>query len=134
MNTIELQYKRFTPDLREEQPVGRATLFLEGRSFHFVGIIDSGADYATISMRFLLTQGIRPEGLGSPAQTGCACGNRAFSTLLCAAELQVGEHRFPIKVCISNTEAPPLIGRQGVFDHFRIEFNQPEKRVLLRSI
>jgi hypothetical protein len=132
MDVIEFRYKKMTPVLSEKQPVIQVTIFIKGRPFPAIGIVDSGADYVTIPMSVALNLGLKRNELGHRRKTECACGNREFYSYLCKGEIEIGCHRFPIKISLVEGESFVLIGRQGVFDYFHVHFDKKQKKGYLR--
>jgi hypothetical protein len=132
MDVIEFGYKKMTPDLSEKQPVIQVTIFIKGKPFPAIGIVDSGADYVTIPLSVAISLGLERKELGPKRKTECACGNGEFYSYLCEGEIEIGCHRFPIKISLVEGEGFVLIGRQGVFDHFHVHFDKNEKKGYLR--
>jgi hypothetical protein len=127
---LEFDYTRVTPDLIEEQPVADVVIFIKDLPFSTIGIIDSGADYVTIPMSAVEGLGLNPKELGKAQTTGGVCGNS--ESIVCDGDIQIGQYRIPIKICLVRENTIALIGRQGVFDYFHIEFDKDEKKIYFK--
>jgi len=101
--------------------------------FHTYALLDSGADISVIPSDFAELIGVKigkeiaiSKGIGGPVKVVNSTMNFQLK----------GDHRtytynIPVQVILDKTDAPPLLGRDGFFSYFRIEFDHYNERIRL---
>ncbi|MFA7708070.1 MAG: retropepsin-like aspartic protease [Candidatus Pacearchaeota archaeon] len=104
-----------------------------GSWFHTFALLDSGADLSVIPKDFAELLGVK---IGEEITTANGLGGQVKVT---NSNMEVnikGDHRtytfnIPVQVILDKTTAPPLLGRAGFFNYFRIEFDHNNERIKL---
>ena len=118
MVSVDLPYQ----ESDAHAPYVRLTVRGPVHSAPILMLVDSGADKSMISWKMGLYLGFAEE-----------AGERLASTRGVGGSLQVrqrrmdvtlGNGRFQIPVLWAGVEMPALLGREGIFDRFRVEFDQ----------
>lgn len=92
--------------------------------------VDSGADYTLVPYRMGKFLGMQKRA-GDVQEIGGVGGG--IKIRLTAIQMKVGEHEFASPIAWAQIENVPfLLGREGVFDHFEITFNQKNHMVCFR--
>ena len=113
-----------------------AVLSHEGLKYHFMVLLDSGADVSAIPKQIAELLGLDLSGEKEKA-FGIGGEVPAIETSM---NIEVGRghenysFRIPVKVILDDSDFPPLIGRAVFFDKFDITFRQHERRVILKHI
>src|SRR3989338_5433901 len=103
-------------------------------SFQVIALLDSGADVSVISkdMAELLGMNLDKESHKSFGIGGAV--NSISSNIKIVVEK--GHERYslniPVLVILDEYSFPPLLGREGFFDYFKVTFEQQNQKVLLK--
>ena len=107
----------------------------EGSWFHTFALLDSGADISVISKDFAELMGVKisqditiANGLGGSVEV---VNSEMEVCLKGGDDHQIYVFKIPVQVVLSDTKAPPIIGREGFFNYFRIEFDHNNERIKL---
>ncbi len=96
-------------------------------------ILDSGADYCTFPEIIGLKAGIEVK-KGKVSRTECAHGELSDS-YVCPIKLNIfGEYITVDAVFVKDGKEPALIGRKGIFDKFRITFEESKKQYRMKRL
>lgn len=104
-------------------------------SFQIVALLDSGADVSVISkdlaelLKLDLKKDVRKSfGIGGPV-------NSVESEVKLTIEKDHEKYSFkiPLLVILDEYSLPPLLGRNGFFNHFKISFDQENQKVILKK-
>ena len=96
-------------------------------------MIDSGADYTVLPYHFLPLLGIDLKDVKKyNTKYGCACGKGSTRGYFYPIRIEIPGHDKQIKINVIWAEADiqPLLGRNGILDHFDIIFKKGEKKVI----
>lgn len=112
-------------------------LIISGKteSFQIVALIDSGADVSVISkdMAELLGININKEPRKSFGIGGAVNSIESNLNIVIEKGHEKYSLNIPVLVILDEYSFPPLLGRQGFFDYFKITFEQKSQRVLLKK-
>ena len=114
------------------EPMVEVTLSRQTASLRLGMSLDSGADISLIPDSVGLALGLRPEAQPWTSVRGLTAGR--IDLRIVEVHLQIGNAAaVPIRVgWASDDNAPPLLGRLDVFDHFTFEFNHELRMVIVR--
>ncbi|MBN1175739.1 retropepsin-like domain-containing protein [Candidatus Woesearchaeota archaeon] len=112
-------------------------LTLEGseNSLDCVALLDSGADLSVISREFAELLGLDLSGEQEPTFGIGGEANCVRSTMFVKVSNSHEHYSFhiPVMVILDSFDIDILIGRQGFFDEFKITFDQPKKKIILKK-
>jgi len=128
MKEIEFGYAEFPRPGDKLRPTANIYIINGKKSIHQPCLIDTGADNCTFPLDFLPLVGIdikRVRKNKNKEPFSCACGNKSTGYYY-SIKIQIVGYDKPIKVKALWTEfnSPPLLGREGVFDFFNVEFKK----------
>ncbi|OPY31274.1 MAG: Retroviral aspartyl protease [Methanomassiliicoccales archaeon PtaU1.Bin124] len=119
-----------------KRPMIPVTLSNNGEAFEIIGLLDSGADFTAFTKEIAETLNMD---LSGPREKAIGVGGE-IETVRSKVTISIGkghEHysmTVPVKVLlIENSTTPPLLGREGFFDEFRITFEERNKKVYLKK-
>jgi predicted aspartyl protease len=105
-------------------------------SFETMGLLDSGADFTAFTKEIAEVLGLD---LSGPREKALGVGG-VLETIRSKVKITVekGHEHYnvivPVKVLmIENSDTPPLLGREGFFDEFRITFEEQNKKIYLKK-
>lgn len=98
------------------------------------GLVDSGADISVIPLNVakLLNINIRELSMGLGVGGPVKMGESSIKIKLKSTDATSFD--IPIRVSLSETRFPILLGRQGFFDNYKITFLEKEKRISLEAV
>lgn len=109
----------------------------EGEAFETMGLLDSGADFTAFTKEIAEVLGLD---LSGPREKALGVGGD-IETIRSKVNITISkahEHysfSIPVKVLlIENSSTPPLLGREGFFDEFRITFEERAKKIILKKM
>ena len=135
--TISIKYPLINrPDgVRKKLPYIPIDLKGENGSswFHTFALLDSGADISVIPKDFAELLGVK---ISDKIVVANGLGGQVRVTNSSMEVNIKGDHRdyifnIPVQIILDKTTAPPLLGREGFFNYFRIEFDHNNERIKL---
>ena len=135
--TISIKYPLITraDGVRKKLPYIPIDLMGETSNtwFHTFALLDSGADLSVIPKDFAELIGVK---MGNEITVS---NGLAGQVRVVTSQMRVsinGDHRqytftIPVQVILDKTNAPPILGRDGFFSYFRIEFDHHKERIKL---
>jgi len=114
-------------------------IFLRDRNdklYEFTGLIDSGADFTLIPkdladfLGLKLGKGETTAGIGGSAKVRNSKMNLTIKNQRERYNLEI-----PVLILMENyADVPILLGRNGFFDNFHINFRQDEEKITLKKV
>lgn len=102
---------------------------------HTLALIDSGADISVIPQDFAELIGVEigkditiAKGIGGPVRV---VNSTMDFQIKGGEDHKTYNFNIPVQVILDKTDAPPLLGRDGFFSYFRIEFDHYNEKVKL---
>jgi len=93
--------------------------------------VDSGADYTLIPYRLGHFLGLDRRSESEVRDIGGIGG--VIGTRRVNRPMKIGDHTFPCELAWAQVERVPLLlGREGVFDHFDVTFQQTERKIVFQ--
>ena len=126
MKKIVIPYRAFFPN---EEPKPLISIQLDGYG-EIHALLDSGADTTSLPLAFAKQARIDYE-KGIPRMSECAHGDTSEGwEVSCLIEFNGESLQVPI--CFSEDMGnPPLIGRKGFFEVFRVTFDEKRREITL---
>lgn len=120
-----------------KRPMIPVTFSNNDESFETMGLLDSGADFTAFTKDIADTLGLD---LSGQKEKAMGVGGMMIDTVRTKVKmtLEKGHERYtltiPVKVLmVENSMTPPLLGRVGFFDEFKITFEERSKKIHLKK-
>ncbi len=137
--TLIFRYKLFKPTGGQERkrPLLPVTFTNGDQSFETVGLLDSGADFVTMSREMAEALGIDLDGKKGECST--PSGTAACVIKKVNMGVTDGHESYSLTVPVSvvlvkEFGSPPILGRIGFFDEFEVTINQRKEKIWLKKI
>ena len=119
---------------RSLSPSIPVSLSNESPKYHFMVLLDSGADISAIPQHVaellnLNLKGKREKAFGIGGEVPAI---QSHMNIELEKWHEKYSFRIPVKVILDGYDFPPLIGRAIFFDKFEITFKQSEKKIILK--
>lgn len=133
--SIRYHYKNMQRADGSEVKTPLIPITLRGECFlDTLALLDSGADVSVINESTAKKLGLDMHGdVEMVYGLGSVLGAK-FSKMTLLIERRHEKYSFqiPVQIVLGDHEFPVLLGREGFFDKFRIEFYQSEERIILK--
>ena len=136
--SISFKYKKIKRADGVERKLPYIPIEIKGNSYWIqtMALLDSGADISIIPKDLAELLGLdltgektKANGIGGEITV---INSRVLVRIKNPHEKY--EFEIPIQIILEETKAPPIIGRDGFFDKFIIEFNHYEEKIKLKNI
>ena len=109
------------------RPVGEVFFITDKEILEFP-YIDSGADITLVPKSLGELLGFKAD--ENKIKEIHGVGGESIPVILEDIRIRIGRHEFPVKIAWALIEhVPPLLGRFGIFDKFKIIFNEDNKTI-----
>lgn len=136
--TISFKYKKVKRKDGVERKLPFIPIEMQGNSIwiEVASLLDSGADVSVIpkDLAELLNLDLTGEKTKANGIGGEITVINSKMNIRIKNAHERYEFEIPVQVILEETKAPPIIGREGFFDKFIIEFNHFNERIKLKSI